>query len=51
MTTTRVTIRKYEGNDVYSWAVFLDGRPVLTGLRRTEAQYHRDALRRKHGIR
>lgn len=38
-TTTRVKIAKYMGDDAYSWAVFLDGRPVMTGLSRSEAQY------------
>lgn len=46
---TRITIRKYEGDDAYSWAVFLDGRPVLTGQSRREAQFERDVLRRQRG--
>lgn len=46
----RVMIRKYMGDDAYSWAVFLDGRPVLTGESRTSAQYERDRLRRERGI-
>lgn len=47
---TRVTIRKYLGDDAYSWAVFLDGRPVLTGESRRSAQFERDRIRRERGI-
>lgn len=36
-----ITIRKYMGDDAYSWAVFVDGRPILTGLSRSEAQYYK----------
>jgi len=46
----RVTMRKYLGDDLYSWAVFVDGRPVLTGLSRSEAQYHVKAERGWRGI-
>lgn len=45
----RVTIKKHAGDDIYSWAVFLDGRPVLTGLSRREATYERDQQRRRLG--
>jgi hypothetical protein len=53
------TIRKYMGDDQYSWAVFRkidipkghrgivcdwDIKPVMTGLGRTEAAYQRDQL-------
>ena len=36
-----VTISKYGGDDLYSWAVFVNNRPVVTGLSREEAQYHK----------
>jgi len=49
--TTRVTIRKYGGDDAYSWAVFVDGRPVMTGLNRRVAQFERDNIRKQRGIR
>ena len=40
----KITARKYEGDDVYSWAVFIDGRPVYTGLdRRSVAHYKKMA--------
>jgi hypothetical protein len=49
------TIRKYDGDDTYSWAVFRkedllkvcrgivfygDARPIVSGCSRSEAQYH-----------
>jgi hypothetical protein len=53
------TIRKYNGDDSYSWAVFRksdlpkgqrgivmagQARPVMSGLSRTEAKYQKDSL-------
>ena len=40
----RVTARKYLGDDAYSWAVFVDGRPAVTGLSRREVPYWRARL-------
>lgn len=37
----RITARKYEGDDIYSWAVFLEGRPFMTGLGRGEVDYYK----------
>ena len=37
----RIAVKKYMGDDAYSWAVFVDGRPVVSGLSRSEARYHR----------
>lgn len=37
--TKRVSYRKYMGDDCYSYAVFLDGRPTYTGLSLHSAQY------------
>lgn len=51
----KYTIKKYMGDDSYSWAVFRAGdvkgmrspicdpfvRPVVSGLSRSEAQYHK----------
>ena len=45
----RVTIRKYMGDDSYSWAVFKDGRPTYTGCTRSDAQYYRDKIRKEIG--
>lgn len=48
----KVTIRKYNGDDQYSWAVFTDGRiahPSLTGLNRSQARYYRDQVKARLG--
>jgi hypothetical protein len=37
----RVKMRKYEGDDQYSWAVFVDGWPKWTGMSRDEATWRR----------
>jgi hypothetical protein len=36
------TIRKYMGDDIYSWALFRDGQPIMTGLSRSEAETERN---------
>jgi len=41
MAKRRITARKVGGDDVYSWAVLVDGHAVVTGLSRTEAAYHK----------
>lgn len=38
---SKITARKLGGNDRFSWAVLVNGSPVITGLSRDEAQYHR----------
>lgn len=40
----KVTVSKYMGDDAYSWAVFANGRPVVTGLSRREAAYHKKQI-------
>lgn len=47
----RFFIRKYMGDDKYSWAVFdsLTGKAVATGCLRREAQFHASQLEEKHG--
>lgn len=37
----RITARKYEGDDAYSWAVFIDGKPMVTGLTKSEIPYYK----------
>jgi hypothetical protein len=37
----KITSKKYGGDDIYSWAVFKDGRPVVTGCSRNEADYYK----------
>lgn len=46
MIDVRVSIKKHEGDDVYSWAVFVNGVVVtgLTGLSRREARFLRSLL-------
>jgi hypothetical protein len=46
----RIRIAKYGGDDIYSWAVFLDGHPVLTGLGHREAFFEQKALRERKGF-
>jgi hypothetical protein len=41
--TKRVTARKSGGDDLYSWAVFVDGRTKWTGMSRSEAQWRKSA--------
>lgn len=41
----KITARKYEGDDAYSWAVFIDGRPFVTGLSRREVHYYKKLAR------
>jgi len=57
----KYAIKKYMGNDSYSWAVFRAGdvkgmrspicdpfvRPVVSGLDRSEAKYHKSQLEAK----
>lgn len=44
MAKPKYTIRKYEGDDHYSWALFKDGYPIMTGMSMAEARWRRDAL-------
>lgn len=41
---TRITMQKWGGDDLYSWAVLRNGRPMITGLSRTEAAYHKKQI-------
>ena len=40
-TKAKITARKFEGDDAYSWAVFVDGRPVYSGLTKREVPYYK----------
>lgn len=54
----KYSIKKYDGDDQYSWAIFLaadvkgmrspifygDAKPVVCGLGRSEAKYHKTLL-------
>lgn len=37
---SRFKISKYEGDDAYSWALFQDNKPIMTGLNRRMADYY-----------
>ena len=37
----RVTSSKYQGDDHFSHAVFIDGRPYVTGLSKREVPYYK----------
>ena len=55
---TKYTIKKFNGDSSYAWAVFRaqdvrgmrspifygDARPVMSGLTRSDAQYHKKQL-------
>lgn len=41
MAKPKVTAKKYMGDDAYSWAVFIDGRPAFTGLCRSQVAHYR----------
>ncbi len=37
----KITARKYQGDDAYSWAVFVNDHPVVTGLARSSVPYYK----------
>ena len=57
----KYTIKKFNGDDSYSWAVFRaqdvrgmrspiffgDARPVISGLTRSDAKYHKQQVEAK----
>lgn len=45
----RVKIGKWNGDDCYSYAVFVDNRPVRVGLNRSMAVYYQNEYRKKLG--
>lgn len=42
--SSRIKVRKYMGDDIYSWAVFLDGAPAYTGLSKGQSNFYRDLV-------
>jgi len=50
MKKVKFSIRKYNGDDVYSWAVFRSDfeSPIVSGLARVEAIYYRETLKKEH---
>lgn len=47
MVKKRVTSRKYMGDDAYSWAVFLDGKPAYTGLSQGQRRHYTALLNKQ----
>lgn len=48
---SKYTIRKYLGDDRYSWAMFYEGRPVFTGMDRVEARFQLSKARQREAER
>jgi len=46
MAKEKVTIRKYEGDDSLSWAVFVEGQqePVVSGLAENLAKWYKKQI-------
>lgn len=38
----RVRMCKHKGDDIYSWAILVDGFPKWTGMSRSEASWRKD---------
>lgn len=49
MAKVKVRMRKYMGDDIYSWAVFRSDqdRPVVTGLSQYQARYYRKKIEKR----
>jgi len=47
MGSKRVTARKHGGDDAYSWAVFVDGRVMVSGLSKSEVPYYKRVAAKK----
>lgn len=50
MRKPKITARKYMGDDAHSWAVFVDGRPAVTGLSRSQVAYFKKVIAQELGI-
>ena len=46
---TTMTARKYQGDDSRSWAVFINGRPFVTGLSKSEVPYYKAQAAKQAG--
>jgi hypothetical protein len=42
----RITAKKYGGDDAYSWAIFFDGKPIMTGLTKSEVPYYKEQVKK-----
>ena len=43
----RITVKKHGGNDENSWAVFIDGKPAVTGLNKRSVPHYKALLLKK----
>lgn len=43
----KVTARKHNGDDAYSWAVFADDRVQVAGLHSSEVSYYKREVRNR----
>jgi hypothetical protein len=43
----RITVKKWGGNDMHSWAVLVDGKPAVTGLGKNEVNYYKNMVMKK----
>lgn len=48
--TNPFSARKHGGDDKYSWALLDNGRPIMEGMDRNEAQHRAREENRKHQI-
>lgn len=40
----KITARKHEGDDAYSWCIFVNGSPRMKGLTRPEVDYYKRSI-------
>lgn len=43
----KITARKYNGDDAYSWAVFIGDRLYVAGLHRSEVKHYKTQAAKK----
>ena len=41
MKMPKITARKWEGDDMYSWAVFIDNQVFVSGLSKRQVDYYK----------
>ena len=50
MAKPKITAKKWGGDDAYSWAILVDGRPAVTGLARAQVAYFRKQVEQQLDI-
>jgi hypothetical protein len=45
----KITAKKWNGNDKYSWAIFISGKnkPIITGLAKSEIPFYKKQIQEK----